>query len=258
MNRDYYELDLYYADAIDPTLLVLPSKRKLGHAADADVKTDKIHVRVGRRPTVRNLRALYELTGRKIPPNLEIFRAYELWLVTHVVGVVKSGAWENIRELGYKMYFPDKPRITVYAVLPQTQFVKKFGLELKVEVGMNLDGAVSMPVKVSELLERIEEISLYGEVRISNAVNIIGNLSFSVVTPIVQAIGVGDRVSEWVFKKYRRPLLGDLIMMQVVLTPRHLDKLVFKAQTYVTVNGFTKPVPVKIPSKWIDLECLLR
>jgi len=248
------EIELNRQSALDPDLLVPPSKRTLG--TDPDIEAGPLRLRIGERPVARNLRALYELRGRQLPEDLEIFISYDIWLLTHCVSVVKEGGFKQIRQMGYQMRFPDKPKVTVIEVLPQTDFVKRVGGFLKSESDIQINGQASLPDSLTHLLNKVENLSFGGKLTISKHLNVVGMVSFSVMTPVIQAVGVGDNGSEWVFKKYEQPLLGDQLMIQIVLTPPHLRRLNFKARLYATVTTFNL-VPVRFESQWIDLECSL-
>jgi hypothetical protein len=248
------EIELNQRSALDPDLLVAPSKRTFG--TDPDIEVGRLRLRVGERPVARNLRALYELRKRGLPEDLEVFISYDIWLLTHSVSVVKEGGFKKIRQIGYQMRFPDKPKVTVLEVLPQTDFVTRFGGFFKSEADIQINGHASVPESLTHLLDMVEYLSFDGQFTISKQLNVVGRVSFSVITPIIQAVGVGDNGSEWVFKKHDRPLLGDQLMMQIVLTPRRVRRLNFKARVYATVSSFNL-VPARFQSDWLDLQCML-
>ena len=250
------DITLTRQNATDPYLLVPPSQRHLG-GDEPDIETDRLRLRIGDRPIARNLRRLYELGNRQMPDNLEVFTSYDLWLLTHAVSVIKEGGYKRVRHLGYRMSFHEKPRVTVVEVLPQTRFVTKIGGFLRAETDIQLNGEAKVPDNLIALLEEVESFSLGGQIRFSAEANVVGRVSFSVMTPVIEAVGIGSSSSEWVFRKDSQPLLGDQLMIQIVLTPRRLRKIKLRAQLHVTITTFNF-LPVRLESDWLELECELR
>lgn len=250
------EITLARQNATDPNLLVPPSQRHLG-GDEPDIEADRLRLRIGDRPIARNLRRLYELSDRQLPDTLEVFTSYDLWLLTHAVSVIKEGGYKRVRHLGYRMSFQEKPRVTVVDILPQTHFVTKVGGFFRAETDIQLNGEAKVPDSLTELLEEVESISLGGQIRISAEANVVGRVSFSVMTPVIQAVGVGSNGSEWVFRKDEQPLLGDQLMIQIVLTPRRLREIKFRAQLHAAITTFDF-LPALLESDWLDLECELR
>ena len=248
------EIMLGAQSALDPDLLVAPSKRTFG--VEPEIETDRIRLRIGERPIVRNLRALYEKSKRKLPADLEVFISYDIWLITHSVSIVKEGGFKQIRQVGYQVRFPEKPKVTVVEVLPQTHFVTKLGGSFENEADIQIDGRASIAGSLTDLLDTVENVSFGGKLTLSQHLNVVARINFSVMTPVIQAVGIGDNGSEWVFNKEEKPLLGDQLMIQILLTPRRLKKLAFKARVYATITTFNM-VPARFQSEWIDLNCVL-
>lgn len=81
----------------------------------------------------------------------------------------------------------------------------------------------------------------------------MGRPSFAVLTPIIEAIGIGDDYSNWVFTKDTMPLVDNHIMMQIILVPNGLRELPFRARDTATTTTFNL-LPSKRNSKWIELS----
>jgi hypothetical protein len=258
-QEDMLDVVLSMEAVLDPDLLVPPSERHLG--PEPQIERDNIEVRIGRRPFVRSLRALYESSGQEVPRGMEVFTAYELWLLTHSISMVKEPGRRDVRRLGYEVTFPDEPRVTVVEVLPQSRFVKKLGAELEsrfvFEAGVELNGQVAAPEIITALIKQVHPLSFGGKgaakMEIATRGDFVGRLSFAVMTPIIEAVGVGDDYSQWVFTKDTKPLVGDHIMMQVILVPLGLRELQFKARVSATMTTFNL-LPSKRSSTWIDLS----
>lgn len=255
MNQNkWHEITLDIAsNALDPYLMVPPSERDFG--GEPNIETKGIRIRIGERPFARDLRSLYESNGRKLPPDFEVFRSYDIWLLTQSVSLIKEGRFKEVREVGYQVRFPDKPKITILDVLPRTEFVKISKASLKSEVDIQINGGASNVVDSTERLSDGSE-SFHSGVKLKThtGINMAVRLSFSVMTQKITAIGIGDHVSEWVFKKDDNLLVGDQLMVQTLLTPKRLKKLKFEARAYATISGFCS-LPVKLCSDWIKLEC---
>jgi hypothetical protein len=90
--------------------------------------------------------------------------------------------------------------VTVVEVFPQSRFVKKAGIitynKFVFEAGVNLNGQPSPPESLTALLDKFETFSFGGKARgnleLSTQTEVVGRLSFVVMTPIIEAIGVGD------------------------------------------------------------------
>jgi len=254
-SKNMEEIVLNWDNASDPDLKISPYKRTFG--MEPEIEEKQIRLRIGKRPIVRNLRTLYEINSRSLPEDLELFVAYDIWMITHVVSIVQASGFRKVKQLGYQVNFPEDPKITVLEVLPQTQFVKKIGTSCESITDIQLNGQAQVPQELTNMLDQIESISFNGKLAMSNSVNIVGRLSFSIMTPIVQAVGKGDDSSEWIFTKDEKPLLGDQLMVQIILTPKFLDEITFQSRVYATISTFNV-LPVRLKSDWITIQCELQ
>lgn len=256
------EIVLTSEDALNPELEEPLSQAKLG--GKPQIEKNNIAVRIGQRPITRSLRELYEKAGKELPPDLQLFNSFRLWMITHVVSVVKERGMRDISSLSYEVQFPAEPKVTTVQVLPQTRFIKKIGAGINtdwvVDVGIGLNGQIAPPAVLTELLEQSDFISFDGEAKakidISNRLHLVGNLSFSVVTPLIAAVGVGDDYCRWDFTKDDVPLIGDHLMVQILLVPKHESELSFQARVSATISVFDF-LPDTRRSRWIDLRAHL-
>ena len=256
------ELTLTPEDAIDPDLQVPPSERHSG--PKADVEKDNIEVRIGYSPFAYSLGELYERAGRQLPPDMEVFRSYRIWVVRHTISVSKEPGNKDVRHLKYEVRFPREPKVTIKEVFPQTQFVDKFKVDLNneflFEAGINLEGEASPPQAVTEMLEHTESLSFGGKadakLKLSTSNKVVGRLSFAVKTPIIQATGTGDYYSQWQFTKYEQPLIGEHKTIQILLVPKNVDELSFKARVSATITTFNM-LPDTRRSNWVKLSVSL-
>jgi hypothetical protein len=169
---------------------------------------------------VRNLKRLFVKAGKTLPPDLDVFAAYNIWLVAFGIGILRESGFGAVQRLGFSVTFPDKPRFTVIELLPQTKFVKKFGSHVKIETALGLNGSARVPEAVSQVVAQTDVLSADASLCLSAAADLVGTLSFSVFTPTVETIGIGCRRAEWAFEKSERPLLGDQHMFVTCLRRR--------------------------------------
>lgn len=258
------EIVLTPEDALNPELEEPLSQIELG--GEAHIEKNNITARIGQRPIVRSLRELYEKANKELPPDLQVFNSFRLWMITHVVSVVRERGVRDVSCLSYEVRFPSEPRVTTVQVLPQTRFLKKIEGGIKtdwvVDVGLGVNGQITPPAAITELLEQADFISFGGEAKakidISNKVHLVGNLSFAVVTPLIAAVGVGGDYCRWDFTKDKIPLIGDHLMVQILLVPKHEHELQFQARVSATITVFDL-LPDTRRSRWIDLiACIPR
>lgn len=237
-EREYLPVTLTAEQAVDPILHLSPNQRVMG--GEADIAKGSITLRIGYRPQARNLRLLYEKSGKQLPPELEVYQAYDLWLLTHTVGIVDNDFARNVRQVGYKVWFPDGmndgKRITVVKVLPETRFIQHSGGKFETVADLEASGNAEVPEQVSDLLGQVVGLSADAKISLSARANLVGRISFEVLTTAVNAVGENDMYSEWLFHRAERPLIGTQVMMQVLRTPRRMRKLEFEAQVYASIG----------------------
>jgi hypothetical protein len=151
---------------------------------------------------------------------------------------VREAGFREVDRFGLAATFPEKPRVTVLNVLPQTRFVQRAGGLLKANVGLALNGSAHMPEAVTQALAQTDLLSADASINLSTEANLVGTLSFSVLTPVISAIGIGSRRAEWVFEKAEQPLVGDQQMIVTLLTPKNLDEIDVTARLSATVSVF--------------------
>jgi len=235
-NSDVREVTLTFADALDRLLAVAPSQRTFG--TEPELEKGQVRLRIGERPIVRDLKRLYRKSGKTLPPDLEVFSAYNIWMILYAVGIVRASGMREVDRFGFAITFPEKPRVTVLNVLPQTRFVKRVGAALKAEAALSLNGSAQLPEAVTQMLAQTDALSADASLKISTEANLVGTLSISVLTPIIQAIGTGSRRAEWVFEKSEEPLLGDQHMAVTLLAPKSIDELETTVRLSATVSVF--------------------
>src|SRR4029079_18427227 len=69
-------------------LLVSPYDVDYGTELDDKIAVKSLEVRLGNRPLCRNLRRLYELSHRELPPDIAVFDEYDIWSITHNMSAI--------------------------------------------------------------------------------------------------------------------------------------------------------------------------
>lgn len=256
MIEDKIFFELSNEDSVISNLEVPPSMRKLG--GSPDIATDTIRLFIGTKPVAFNLKKLYQKIGKQIPPEIEIFKSYNAYILNHNVGAIKEGGGQKIVQIGYRVKFPNDSKIVVLDVMPQSKFVTNIEGKFNFEADLNLNGELSIPSQLTKLLEEnIEYVGLGGKLKASTDNNIVGRFSFSVQTPVIQSIGKGNNYSEWVFEKDDKPLHGDdFEMYQIILVDRFEESIEFEANIYAVINTWNL-ITSRRESNWVKVRCEL-
>ena len=85
---------------IDPRLFTPPKERTFGKPAENELLHKRIKVRLGERPTARDVRKMFSAEGKELPLDLKVYGGYEIWLLGVTVGIVKEGGWQSVTRLG--------------------------------------------------------------------------------------------------------------------------------------------------------------
>jgi hypothetical protein len=264
MDADnFLDIELTGANATDPDLLVAPLDRHMG-GPEADAKSRKVSIRIGRRPTVHSLRALYEALEKAYPATLKLDAAYRVWVISVTVGVLQAKGSQELKYLDLNLRFPDEPRVTIQGLAPQTEFVERLKVDSETRLSVTSDvkanGDMAMPVDATNVLRLGTGVSLGAAAgaafHASTRTDIVGHVSIQVATPVVQAVGVGDYQCAWSVKKHRLPLVGDHTFVLTLLVPKNVAALSFDARIAATVETFDL-LSQRLSSDWIALECSL-
>ncbi|MCU0440367.1 MAG: hypothetical protein MUC49_20950 [Raineya sp.] len=249
--------DLTEKNVFEEDFEISPSNRIAG--GDPDIEVNRIRMYIGSNPVVFNLRELYEKAKKEIPPEIDIFTSYNVFIINHTIGVVQEGGWDKVQQIGYRMRFLTPKKVRVLDVLPQSKYIKKIAGIFNFEADLHLNGEISSPDKITDIIEQadIASVGIGGKLRVATNSSIVGRFSFQVITPEVQSIGKGSDYSEWIFNKTDRPLVGDDIeMFQIVLADRFTTELPFEACIYSTISTWNF-LPSRRNSDWVQIKCKL-
>lgn len=225
---------------------------------EGKISVKNLEIRLGDRPVCRNLRRLYELAHRELPPDIAVFHEYDIWSLSHVIGAIhRKDSYPKIKGLGYEAIFEDEEEVFTIEILPRSKFLKVAGVETETQFDLGLEGHAQIPESVKMLLEQVEYLGGDAKIKLASDVKMVGRVSFSVMTPIIQAIGQGSSHCEWLFEVDDKPLLGDQIMLQTILVPRNTASLKFKARGYALIKSSFVNFPAMFYTNWLNIECPL-
>lgn len=251
-NTVSYTWTLSSANATNDFLLNDPRERGFGPGSGLEL--EHIRIRLGERPTVRNLIQSYKKQHKSLPPEYQYDEDYDIYLVTMSVGLLKDGGWKNINQLGVQLEYKQNPKVTILDLAPKTEFVRRVQGRLRSVTHLSLngrltldEGALAVPAPLPEVSSA--EISF----KTSQAAKFLANLEFNVLTPTVIATGVGHYMAEWILTKDEEPLVGDQAFAHVLLVPKDKSRLNMKARVYAIISGFFNFFPVRLEGEWVDL-----
>src|SRR4051812_10899753 len=73
-------------------------KRKLG----GEQEDEPIRLYMGKRPILLDLKKFLQESGKDVQAD-GMFRHYNMYLLSHSVGVLKEGGWRKVNQIGYRM-----------------------------------------------------------------------------------------------------------------------------------------------------------
>ncbi len=225
---------------------------------DRLISVKGLKIRLGDRPIAKNLRELYKLKRESLPDDIVVYDAYDIWLLFHSIGAIRREGSAEVKVLGYETKFENEDEVYTIEMLPHSRFCKRFGASFKSVVDLGVEGNVQVPDELKEVLDAIDLIGGDVKLNLSTDLKLIGRLSFSVITPAIQAIGVGASRCEWCFQAEDKPLLGDQIMIQTVLVRPQTKTLKFKIRGYALVKTGWISFPAMYRTKWLDITCALK
>ena len=259
MNEQYYPIDLSFEDSINSTFEIPPNKRHMGvEIGDGSIVKDKISIRVGKNAIAYNLKNLYQLSGKTVPPEIEIFTSYDIWIVNFNVGILKLGGWDSIKQVGLKVKYNEPSFVNVIETLPKTEFIKLIEGKLSFQGDLGLDGHINPPQVNLPLLGQDKLIGLGGKLNLSTENSIIGKLTFSVISPLIMSVGIGSNTAEWIINKGDNPLYGDdITFTNIIMVKSGTENLQIEAMVYSTISVYNL-VPSRRSSNWLPIKCDLQ
>jgi hypothetical protein len=243
-----------------PELLLSGTDPRVHYAGEEfDIEFDPFRIAIGDRPLGLDLGELYRRSKRELPALYQEFAvSNRIWMISYAVGVIEEGRGRELTDLGLRVSFPSASRIraSIIDVLPQTRFVTKLKASLECKADVRLDGHLEMPDAAVALLADTIPAGFDSKLTLATHADLVGRTSFSVMTSVIQSIGVASSASEWLLHKDGVPLVGTHIFKQTVILPKNVQSVTVKATVYAVVGGFFR-APVRLQGEEVDLPCRL-
>jgi len=140
---------------------VPPASRVLGGDIP-DIEKGRIRLYIGNRPTALNLKKLYSQLGKEIPPEIELFKSYNAYILTHRVGIIKVGGFDSINQVGYRIRFSKDEPVIVLDLMPQARFIKNIEGNFNFDAELSINGQLRVPEQLTEFLDKNVEFATLG------------------------------------------------------------------------------------------------
>src|SRR5207249_965745 len=103
----------------------------------------------------------------------------------------------DIGGLGYEASFENEAAVYTIDLLPQTHFKTTIGGHLGVSADLSLEGTAKLPEAARLLVESTQFLSANASLKLSTDMGLVGRLSLSVISPVIQAVGKGSPQCQW-------------------------------------------------------------
>jgi hypothetical protein len=204
-----------------------------------EIDTGSFYAAIGDQPIAYPLRTVYQSLGKEIPP-LELYKAYELWVVPHRVSIIRRRGVAEVTAVGIEVKYETSGKTCcVKSLLPSYKFVERGSLAMNVAIGGNGEANPSVGLPAFGLagasLAQLGDLSIHAKVE--------GELKVQfhavVATPDIQAVGEGSSRCEWRFDHDREPLYGrDIQTWAVLVLPRRQRELYYSMRFYLNIRTF--------------------
>ncbi|WP_221392000.1 hypothetical protein [Dyadobacter sp. NIV53] len=133
-------LDLTVDTNANENFEIPPGRREMGGDIP-DIEVDNIRLFIGKQPVSLNLKKLNLILGKQVPPEIQLFKRYNVYVLTHKVGVMKVGGFKSVSEVGYKVRFSEEQPVNILNLMPQPKFVKNIGGDFSFDAALSINGA---------------------------------------------------------------------------------------------------------------------
>jgi hypothetical protein len=232
-------------------------------AAEPAIDVKGLKIRLGDRPIARDVRRLYERSHKELPPNLAIYDTFSVWIIPHALGAIYEPEANSplglqrptVLSLGYEVDFRHEESAYTIDLMPQSQFVKKIEVGTEVKIDLGAEGNALLPTAQVNLMA--DRVSLGGgaHVQLAADAHLVGRVSFSLLTPVVQATGVSSSHCHWVLRAHEQPLLGDQMLLQTMLVPQGIRELVYKVRGYAIIKPRWLSFGAIFRTTWVEIRC---
>jgi hypothetical protein len=214
----------------------------------------EIELRLGNRPVARSVRSLFELAEKKLPPEIAALKG-ETYLIAHAIGVAAKKGAGRVDSVQLRASFAGAG--TTIDLVPNTAFKEFVKAGLKFEAGLGADGYAKVPTVGVPDLGQLVTLGAGAELKLSAEASVVGNLSVSLATPKIQAVGRSSTIASWQIDKQDQPLVGDQVLVQTVTVPKGQESIGFTLQAIATIDpGFfaLRKVPIQTKPTEVTVE----
>jgi len=215
---------------------------------------DEIELRLGNRPVARSVRSLFKLAKKQLPPEIAALKG-ETYLIAHAIGAAAKKGAGRIDSVQLRASFAGAG--TTIDLVPNTVFKEFVKAGLKFEAGLGADGYAKVPSIELPDVGQVVTLGAGAELKLSTEASVVGNLSVSLVTPKIQAVGRSSTLVSWQIDKDQKPLVGDQVLVQTITVPKGQESITFTLQAFATIDpgvlAFRK-VPIQTKPTEVAVE----
>lgn len=238
---------------VTPALEQAIAEKDFGEPA---IDTGKFVVTVADQPIALGVAALSQRLGREIPPEVDLYQRFAVWVVPHRVSILRRSGVAEVTSVGVECeYLNGEKTCSIVSLLPTTQFIVWGEADGSLRCQGNLSFVGEMlPVAGDLAAMSIREAGLgFGT---SASAKLSASFSVNVVTPYIAAVGVGSSRAEWRFDRHKEALFGrDVETWATVVLPKRQKELEMKVRVYVTLR--TAFFSTRHQSGWQSVKCTL-
>ena len=233
-----------------------------------DVRRDnpfaKVRAYIADSPVAHSLKDILDKLGQPVPPAIDLYKAYDVWMIPNRVNVIKDGGIAEPVLVGIEVeYRNDSAEVNlnrrmtccVISVLPPPEYRKLGDLSGGIHGELSPSGEVSSG---TENLLLLKEAPLSANLKIGLGAELKVNLNFNfkVEVPLVSAVGIGSARAEWVFKEESVNLYGkDIETWTMVALPKLMTELRYRVRLYLVLR--TAFFSTRHESDWKEISCRL-
>ena len=195
-----------------------------------DEERDEFIVRCAKEPIGLRLRYVFEQLGKPVPADFALYKGFDVWLIPHRVSILRRKGLAEPVSVGISVeYVHGEKTCSIVSLIPEQQFIRRG--QLATEFGIKGRLSVSGEAEPSQDTANLGSQKPAGALQFGlTAGGEVGfQLSASVCSPIVAAVGKGNSRCEWVFRRQDVPLHDrDLETWSVVVLPKRQTDLVYR------------------------------
>lgn len=235
-SHDLHPVSVAFKKPVLPEYLLSSRLRDMHYGGNARassgvVEYGDIEVRLGAKPIAWRLRQLKMSIGGEQAAELEVFDAFDVWLIAHAISVMARESSRPPAALGY-VAEALLDGVSVIRTLPDTSLVRAAGGSLVTSALLRLNGQMESPSELTQAARSIYGLTGDAKLEVSSSAEIMGRISFACWTPLVVSTGACDKRCEWRFTRDDKPLLGTQLMFQTMLVPRGTRRLPMRLSGY--------------------------